>query len=71
MKHQFKEQKEVGIFFYRFKNGESGADIHARMSLFLQHIFRRILSIEYEKWDNIIIIWHDLTITYFNFWFYP
>jgi len=35
MDRQFKEQKEVGVFFYRFKNGESGADVHARMSIFL------------------------------------
>ena len=65
MDRQFKEQKEVGVFFYRFKNGESGADVHARMSIFLQYIFRRILSIDYYQWDNIIIVSHALTITYF------
>ena len=45
MDKQFEEQKKVGVFFYRFINGESGADVHARMSIFLQYLFRRILSI--------------------------
>lgn len=65
MDRQFKEQKEVGIFFYRFKNGESGADVHARMSIFLQYLFRRILSIDYHRWDNIIVVSHELAIKYF------
>ena len=65
MEQQFKEQKEVGVFFYRFKNGESGADVHARTSMFLQYLFRRILSIDYHSYDNIIIVSHDLTICYF------
>ena len=65
MDRQFKEQKEVGVFFYRFKNGESGADVHARMSIFLQYLFRRILSIDYHSWDNIVIVSHDMTIKYF------
>ena len=65
MERQFKEQEKVGVFFYRFKNGESGADVHARMSLFLQYLFRRILSIDYYKWDNVIIVSHQITIKFF------
>ena len=65
MEQQFKEQKKVGEYFYRFKNGESGADVHARMSIFLQYLFRRILSIDYHRWDNIIIVSHCLTIKLF------
>ena len=65
MERQFKEQKEVGIYFYRFKNGESGADVHARMNIFLQYLFRRILAIDYLSWDNIIIVSHALTIKFF------
>lgn len=65
MERQFKEQKEVGIYFYRFKNGESGADVHARMNIFLQYLFRRILAIDYLSWDNIVIVSHALTIKFF------
>jgi broad specificity phosphatase PhoE len=65
MERQFKEQKEVGVYFYRFKNGESGPDVHARMNIFLQYLFRRILSIDYQTWDNIIVVSHALTIKFF------
>ena len=65
MDKQFEEQKHVGAFYYRFKDGESGSDVHARMSIFLQYLFRRILSIDYHAWDNIIIVSHALTIKNF------
>ena len=65
MERQFKEQKKVGVYYYRFKNGENGADVHDRMSIFLQFLFRRILAIDYFKWDNIIIVSHALTIKFF------
>ena len=65
MDKQFEEQKKVGVFFYRFVNGESGADVHARMSIFLQYLFRRILSIDYHSFDNIVIVSHELTIKFF------
>ena len=65
MDKQFEEQKKVGVFFYRFINGESGADVHARISIFLQYLFRRILSIDYHSFDNIVIVSHELTIKFF------
>jgi len=65
MDRQFKEQEEVGVYYYRFKNGESGADVSCRMSIFLQYLFRRILSIDYYSWDNIIVISHALTLKFF------
>ena len=65
MDKQFEEQKHVGVFYYRFKDGESGADVHARTSIFLQYLFRRILSIDYHAWDNVIIVSHCLTIKIF------
>ena len=65
MDKQFEEQRKVGVFFYRFINGESGADVHARMSIFLQYLFRRILSIDYHSFDNIVIVSHELTIKLF------
>ena len=65
MDKQFEEQKHVGEYFYRFKDGESGADVHARISIFLQYLFRRILSIDYHAWDNVVIVSHALTIKIF------
>ena len=34
------ERRKVGAFFYRFPNGESGADVYDRASLFLQSFYR-------------------------------
>ena len=65
MDKQFEEQKKVGVFFYRFKDGESGSDVHARISIFLQYLFRRILSIDYHAWDNVVIVSHELTLKFF------
>ena len=65
MDKQFEEQKHVGEYFYRFKDGESGADVHSRISIFLQYLFRRILSIDYHAWHNVIIVSHALTIKVF------
>ena len=65
MDAQFQEQKKVGEYFYRFKNGESGADVYGRISIFLTDLFRRILSIDYRAWDNVIIVSHALTIKIF------
>ena len=65
MDKQIEQQKHVGEYFYRFKDGESGADVHSRMSIFLQYLFRRILSIDYHAWDNIVIVSHSLTIKVF------
>ncbi len=44
---------------------KSGSDVAARMAIFLQYLFRRILSIDYQTWDNIIIVSHSLTIKFF------
>ena len=65
MDRQFKEQKEVGIPYYRFKNGESGIDVLNRISVFLQYLFRKISSTNYKLFDNIIIVSHELTLKFF------
>lgn len=62
---QFKEQEEVGVLYYRFKNGESGMDVLNRITIFLQFLFRKISSINYKLYDNIIIVSHELTIKFF------
>lgn len=36
------ERKEFGRFFYRFPNGESGADVYDRITIFEDHFIRGI-----------------------------
>lgn len=65
MDEKFEEMKKVGEFYYRFENGENGADVFNRAELFLYHLFREINHFEYQKKDNIIIVSHDLFIRVF------
>lgn len=53
-----KERDKFGTFFYRFKNGESVADCHSRVSIFLNTMFR-----DFEKFDfpeNCVIVGHGM-----------
>eukprot|EP01111_Echinosteliopsis_oligospora_P017487 TRINITY_DN7599_c0_g1_i2.p1 TRINITY_DN7599_c0_g1~~TRINITY_DN7599_c0_g1_i2.p1 ORF type:complete len:226 (+),score=33.63 TRINITY_DN7599_c0_g1_i2:14-691(+) len=63
------ERDHYGRFFYRFPNGESGADVYDRISTFLEtlhRVFRR-----FDDLENIIIVSHGLTIrTFFMRWFH-
>ena len=36
------ERKRYGRFFYRFPNGESGADLYDRITIFQDHLIRDI-----------------------------
>lgn len=65
MQRQFEAMKKVGEFYYRFENGESGADVFNRACLFMEHIFREMTRFDYAKRDNIIIVTHDLFIRVF------
>jgi len=62
--HELEEQKEVGDFFYRFKNGESGADVYDRGSLFMDTLFRE-MDKGYHSTQNILIVSHGLFIRLF------
>lgn len=58
-----KERRDVGAFYYRFPNGESGADVYDRVSAFLDTLFRKF---KYEKCaDNFVIVSHGITIRLF------
>lgn len=61
----FQEMSKVGKFYYRFTNGENGADVYDRASLFLDSIFREIKDIDYKKVDNIVIVCHGLFMRLF------
>lgn len=55
----YKEQrKEVGHFFYRFPNGESGADVYDRCSAFLETVFRDLNS----RYGPVVCFTHGLTM---------
>jgi len=49
------KRKQVGHFFYRFPNGESGADVYDRCSHFLESVFR-------DDADAVVIFTHGLTL---------
>lgn len=54
-RNEFKEKrKRIGHFFYRFPNGESGADVYDRCSHFLESVFR-------DEADAHVIFTHGLT----------
>lgn len=64
MDKQFAIQKRVGVFYYRFVDGESGADVYDRSSLFMSSLFREFASPDYHHYDNVIIVTHALTIMF-------
>lgn len=54
-----------GRFWYRFSNGESGADVYGRISLFLGTLYRWMDNTNKNKFDNYIIVTHGLTMRLF------
>jgi broad specificity phosphatase PhoE len=59
------ERGLFGRFFYRFPNGESGADVYDRVSTFLETLARDILSDVLGGDTNAVIVSHGLTIRLF------
>jgi len=60
----FQDRNNYSRFYYRFENGESGADVYDRASGFLDTLFREIDRVhnleEYRFYDNVIIVSHGL-----------
>lgn len=56
-------RKEFGMFFYRFAEGESCADVYDRMAIFMNTLFRRFEREDCP--DNIILVSHGLAIKCF------
>jgi broad specificity phosphatase PhoE len=61
----FDERRKVGKFFYRFLNGESGADVYDRANNVLDYIFRSIDDIEKFQHENIVLVCHGLFMRLF------
>lgn len=60
---------KYGIFFYRFPDGESGADVYDRVSTFLETLHRDFKSDNCA--ENVLIVTHGLTIRLFIMrWFH-
>lgn len=61
-------RREVGAFFYRFHEGESGADVYDRVSLFLETLFRDFKS--KDSVPNIVLVSHGITLRLFLMRYY-
>ncbi|UJR25682.1 hypothetical protein I4U23_007033 [Adineta vaga] len=63
------ERKKIGRFFYRFKNGESGADVYDRVSSFMDSLYREMDNCLMSE-NNILIVSHGLFMRLFLMRFY-
>ena len=64
-----RERNEYGIFYYRIKDGESGADVYDRVSTFLETMYRDFRKEDYA--DNALIVTHGVTLRIFLMrWFH-
>ena len=59
------ERESYGRFFYRFPNGESGADVYDRMTVFEDHIVRDIDAGRFSEDTAIVIVTHGLSLRVF------
>ena len=57
----FKEQRKFSKFFYRFGNGESGADVHSRVCSFLNEL--AIKRVVFKERKDYLIVSHDITLS--------
>lgn len=60
-----KEREKVGKMYYRFDHGESGCDVYVRVASFMESMFRWMDHYHKEKYQNVIIVTHGLTMRYF------
>ncbi|GBG26831.1 Serine/threonine-protein phosphatase Pgam5, mitochondrial, partial [Hondaea fermentalgiana] len=65
-----KERNRYGRFFYRFPDGESGADVYDRVSSFFETLFRQfkrspVSDMESDKDYVLLLVSHGLTIRLF------
>lgn len=63
-----KARQRVGRFWFRFPQGESGADVYDRVSAFLDSLHRWFLHNppgSARGADNIVIVSHGLTLRAF------
>eukprot|EP00210_Caulerpa_lentillifera_P007097 g6790.t1 len=57
------ERLEFGRFFYRFPNGESGADVYDRITIFEDHLVRDINAGRFSQGNtNLVLVTHGLAL---------
>lgn len=65
------ERLRFGRFFYRFPNGESGADVYDRMTLFEDHLVRDINAGRFSGDCSLVLLTHGLAARIFLMrWFH-
>lgn len=64
------ERRKFGRFYYRFPNGESGADVYDRVTLFMDHVVRDMNAGRFAG-ANLVLLTHGLTLRIFLMrWFH-
>lgn len=70
-KREKAERLRFGRFFYRFPNGESGADVYDRMTLFEDHLVRDINAGRFSRDSSLVLVTHGLALRIFLMrWFH-
>jgi hypothetical protein len=65
------ERNSYGRFFYRFPNGESGADVYDRLTVFEDHLVRDMDAGRFADNTQIVIVTHGLSLRVFlSRWFH-
>ena len=67
MRWQMKERRRFGVFYYRFADGESGADVYDRVSSFMETLCRDSFR---SKPTNYVLVSHGITVRMFLARFY-
>lgn len=66
-----RERQSFGRFFYRFPDGESGADVFDRVTIFEDHMVRDIDVGRFHENTNMVLCTHGLTLRLFLMrWFH-
>lgn len=69
VQRQRKARDAYGHFFYRFAQGESGADVYDRVGAFLETLYRAFDNADFPP--NVLIVTHGLTMRLFCMrWFH-
>jgi len=64
-KQLFIDRKAQGHFFFRFPQGEAGADVYDRASQFLDVLYREMDSNKKAESDVVVIVTHSLFMKFF------
>jgi broad specificity phosphatase PhoE len=70
VKKMFEERKHVGKFFYRFLNGESGADVYDRANFVIDALFRSFEKAHRFEFENTVLVCHGLFMRLFMMRFF-